>query len=457
MFAAGACQTAVAAAAPAARLTITVHPGAAGAVMPANLIGLSVEASELTRPQFGAADLVSYMKTLDPAGGVLRVGGNSSDNTFWTSTGERPPSWSQGTITPASLHQLASVAKASGWKVILGVNLKHADPTRAADEASHAVSILGSSLLAIEIGNEPNYYYTSTSAYFTEFESYVAAIRKAVPGVPLSGPDPGHEHPAFLAAFASNEARHPDVSIITNHHYPLSACGGAKTTIAELLGTASVQNETGAAQATVAAGQQLHVPPAITETNSVTCGGTAGVSNTYASSLWALDYGLLLASSGITEADFHGSVSGCGTYSPLCGGGGLVAQPVFYGMLAVTLVGPGHFLQVTNPGAATIRAYAVSDGSHLTVVLDNVADPAKNGPTTVQLSLGSSYSSGRQALLATSSAAGLSATTGITLGGHAVAANGSFPVPSTTPVSISGQSATVTLAAGTASIIQFTG
>ena len=66
----------------------------------------------------------------------MRIGGNTSDETFWTSTGETPPSWSIATITPADLTALNTLAKASGWKVILGVNLKEYDPARAADEAA---------------------------------------------------------------------------------------------------------------------------------------------------------------------------------------------------------------------------------------------------------------------------------------------------------------------------------
>ena len=65
---------------------------------------------------------------------VMRIGGNTADETFWTSPGETPPSWSTATI-----------------KVILGVNLKHYDPARASDEAAHAVAALGASLQAIEI------------------------------------------------------------------------------------------------------------------------------------------------------------------------------------------------------------------------------------------------------------------------------------------------------------------
>lgn len=438
-----------------ASTTITVQPGTTGSPLPAGFTGLSFEASTLAKNQFSPGQLVPYLKTIGGSG-VLRIGGNSSDKTFWTSTGEKPPPWSEGTITPASLQGLAAVAKASGWKVILGVNLKHKDPARAADEAKHAQQVLGSELLAIEIGNEPNYYYTSESTYFGDFESYVAAITKGAPGVRLTGPDPGHNHPAFLAAFATSESGHPDIVDVTDHHYPLSACNGNKTTIPELLSTDSVQNETAAAESVVNAGKQLNIPPAMTETNSVTCGGTAGVSDVFASSLWALDYGLLLARDGVVNAEYHGQLSGCGAYSPLCSAGtGLAAQPVFYGMLALTLVGNGSFVSVTNPDSANVRAYAVANGSHLTVALDDVQNPASNGSTVVSLNLGATFHQGRQTLLSTSSSSGLSATTGITLGGHTVASDGSFPQPTTTPVSVSGQSATIRVKAGSAAIIQF--
>lgn len=447
---------AYAATAPAAHtVSVVVHPGTVTGTMPAGFIGLSLEANELARGDFREHNLATYLTTLGP-GGVLRVGGNSSDNTFWTSTGEKAPSWSAGTITPATLTPLASVARAAGWTVILTVNLKHKDPVRAADEAKHASQALGTTLRAIEIGNEPNGYYTSTSAYYADFEKYVAAIRKAVPGVALTGPDPGWGHEAFLSAFVTNETAHPDIALVTNHHYPLSQCDGRHNTIPKLLSAASVQNETAAATATVDAGKKLRVPAAITETNSVTCGGTKGVSDVYASTLWALDYTLLLAGTGLAGADYHGALSGCGLYSPLCAeGSGLAAQPVYYGMLAARLVGPGQFLSLTNQDPVNIRAYAVASGARLTVVLDNYADPAHNSATTVPLTLGRTYKQGQQVLLATSSSAGLAAKTGITLGGHPVAADGTFPAPATTPVTVTGQSATVVVKPGTASIITF--
>jgi polysaccharide lyase-like protein/glycosyl hydrolase family 79 len=448
---------AVANAAAPATTSITVQPGTVGNALPAGFAGLSLPPAELAANDFAQTNLGAYLTTLGGAG-VIRVGGSSADTTFWTSTGETAPSWATGTITPASLQPLAAIAKASGWRVILGVNLEHYDPVRAADEAKNAAQILGSSLLGIEVGNDPNLYYTSTSTYFTAFEAYAAAIGQAAPGVGLIGPDPSHNEPGFLSAFASNEAVHPDIAEVADHLYPTSACNGSAATIPSLLGSSSAQDEMSGATALASVARQLNVPAAVDETNSAVCGGTAGVSDVFAASLWALDNNLLLAQNGVANADFEGEISACEAYSPLCGSGGaLTAQPVFYGLLATALVGTGNFVSVTNPDSANVRAYAVTNGNALTVVLDDVQDPSGNGPTAVSLNLGANYPQGQMTVLATSSSAGLSAKTGITIGGQQIGPDGSFPAPASTPVTVTGQTATVTVNAGSAAIIKFSG
>jgi hypothetical protein len=438
-------------------LSITVHPDQLGNQLHSGFIGLSFGAATVAQDNYASTDLGGYLRTLGRTG-VIRIGGNSGDTTFWTSTGEPAPSWAtSGTITPDKLHQLAAIVRGAGWKVILAVNLKHPDPARAADEAKYARQVFGDSLLAIEIGNEPNFYYSSVAAYYADFESYVAAIKQAVPGVGVTGPDAETNHSSWLGAFAALEAAHPDVTEISDHTYPTSACGTSTATIPELLGTGSVQYETANAQAALSAAAELGVPAAMTETNSTVCAGTPGVSDAFASALWALDYSLLIAQQGIVSADFMGgtNTAGCDPYTPLCPTtGDLTARPIYYGMLATELVGAGRFAALDNPDAASVRAYAVRHGHRLTVVLDDVRDPATNGATTVTLNLGGNFRSGRLTALTTSSSAGLSATTDITLGGQQVGPHGTFLPPRSTPVSVRNQTATVTLPAGSAAIIQ---
>ena len=104
-----------------------------------------------------------------------------------------------------------------------------------------------------------------------------------------------------------------------------------------------------------------------------------------------------------------------------------------------------------------MRAYAVQNGSGLTVVLDDVQDPGSNGATNVTLSLPQSYSQAQSTVLATSSSAGLSATSGITLGGKQISSSGVFPAPTYTAVPISGSTVTVPVAAGSATILKLSG
>ena len=453
-------QAAAAASAPAIAATsasITVTGTASGHTLPADFIGFSLGIDALSNGDFQSTAFADYLKALGPTG-IIRLGGNSEDTTFWTSTGGTPPSWSTGTITPALLTEVDDAIAGTGWKVILGVNLKQVDASRAADEAKYAQQIFGSALDGIEIGNEPNLYGISFATYFSEFESYVTAIHQSAPGAGIVGPDADTGDPGWVTSFANDEAAAPDVSLVTFHYYPESDCGGGSTSIGTLLGTTADANETSVADTLVAGGVTDKVPAVMDETNSIVCGGQSGVSNVFASSLWSLDYSLLLAQQGVVGADYNGAISGCSLYSPLClSGSTLTAQPLFYGFLAVKEVGTGAFLDVDNSDSANVRAYAVQNGTGLSVVLDDVQSPSSAGATDVTLTLPQSYGAAESTVLATSSSSGLSATSGITLGGQTISTTGVFPSPTYTSVPVSGDTVTVDVAPGSATILKLSG
>ncbi|HEV2638698.1 MAG TPA: glycosyl hydrolase family protein [Actinocrinis sp.] len=461
------------AATPAADPVISISSTPFGTSLAQDSPGLSYEASDLALPGFTGGNLAAYLKTLGTS--VIRIGGNTVDETFWTSTGQAAPSWSIATITPADLTALGTLTKASGWKVILGVNMKHYDTAAAADEAAHAVAALGTSLQAIEIGNEPDdysQYSSNTAQYFTDFQAYVAAIEKAAPGVAIEGDDnAAAPNGSWQNAFVANEQTlaKPDISELTNHYYPRAACGGTPPTIADLLSLTSHNNETSTADDLVAAAAKLKVPGVLDEGNSVVCEGQDGVSNVFAAALWEIDDQLLTAREGVAGDYEHGTVIQCDSgkplfmyYTPLCAptaadatAGLLAAQPEYYGLAAVHDVGTGKFLTVTNPDSSTVHAYSVQhpDGT-MTVVLDDIQDPASNGSSTLQLDLGATYTSGQKVSL---TASGLSATSGITLGGQSVQSNGALPAPTAATFSVSGATTTVTIPAGSAEILTFSG
>ncbi len=434
-------------------VAVTITPQPSGYSLPTAFVGLAVEDWTLTKNQFAQTNLGRYMRALGPTG-LLRIGGNSLDESFWTSRGERPPSWSEGTATPASLRALARALPSTGWRVILGVNLKHFAPQRAADEARQAVRILGPKLAAIEIGNEPDHYGISEATYLRRFQRYAEVLHKAVPGLGVVGPDAASGDRKWLAAFARRQQRAHQITTITFHNYPESACGGHRPTIADLLSVSDERSEQAAADAAVVAGRLDHVPAIIDETNSAVCWGAPGMSNVYASALWSLDYTLLLAQAGLDEVNFQGRIAGCTPYSPLCTvgrGHRLVAQPDFYGLLASLQVRPGAFLKLTNTAGGTLRAYAVQGGGgSLSVVLDNLG-----GPIMVALHLPRrGYRSGSETTLRTSSGRGLAATSGITLGGQQINSNGVLPPPRYRTIALRSDSAAIPLSADTAVILR---
>src|SRR5438270_459040 len=70
------------------------------------------------------------------------------------------------TITPADLRTRAALMGATGWRLLLGLNLGHPVSQALVEEARVATSVFGSSLAGLEIGNEPDLYTRSVSAPF---------------------------------------------------------------------------------------------------------------------------------------------------------------------------------------------------------------------------------------------------------------------------------------------------
>jgi hypothetical protein len=454
------------AAVPAATGPVTVQVGTVdGAALPDSYVGFSFEANVLAGTAAAAGNLQQYMRTLGP--GVMRFGGNFVDTTFWTSTGEAAPSWAVATLTPADLTRLATLATNAGWRVILGVNLKHRDPARAADEAAYAKAALGDRLLAIEIGNEPNYYSGYSSAQlWSDYQSYRAAIDAAVPGVGLVAPSVGRvtAADAWLSDFASRETGHVDLAALTAHYYPACAKNTPAPTIASLLSTGYRDTEAHRIQLLAGLAKGLGIPALLDEGNSVSCEGTDGVSDTYASALWGIDYELLGAQSGLSGLYLHSAIAKCGAakplykaYTPFCAAtdadaanGILRVRPVYYAPLLVHTLGTGNFRAVSGGDLTRLRAYAIHSGHTLKLVLVNVTDPAATGNLSVTVKLGGTYTSGDTYALRASS---LATQSGITLGGHFVGKNGTFAGADHTPLTVNGSTLALSLPAGSATVV----
>jgi hypothetical protein len=427
--------------APALTPVLTVDASQPGSSFARGAVGLSLETRELSSGRLTATHrrLVRLMRLLGPS--VLRIGAGSVDFSWWTSRGEPPPAWARVTVIPGDLTRLRGLLSATGWRVLLGVDLGHFDPARAADEARHARSILGHHLLGIEIGNEPNDYgheppglrppTYGVGEYLGEAQAYRQALSAATPGLAVYGPALTEAN-SWLNQMGSTAQ---SFTALTQHYYPIKACVPAKLgeplrpTAAELLSPAVRQREDEVLASLVNAGSLFARPTRIGETNSVACPGDAAASPGFAGALWALDWTLRAASSGATGVSFHGALGVCSVYreSPICASsdrgaqtGAVAAQPEYYGLLAARQLEVGRFVptRLSAPLQPSVTTWATRapDGT-IRIVLDNLATAGSTQPLVISTA---GYTVTQQTL----SAPAFDASRGISLGGAEVTSAG---------------------------------
>jgi hypothetical protein len=423
-------------------VTVGPQPAVTAVPVPQSFIGLSFELSSLPLvARYGeSGDLVAMLRSLGP--GVLRFGGVSADSQVaWTDAQTPRPAWAASVINADDLRALAVLAQRSGWRVLLTIGFGHPDIQAAVREVRAASSILGPSLEAIELGNEPNAYAAHAlrsepwtyAQYGAEASAYEQAIAAGVPGVPLAGPDVTGSR-AF-DEWGTGEAVNLKPALLTGHHYPLGCHQKVAPSISRLLSPRTRRRELRSIQLYMRVARGAAIPFRLDEANSVSCGGTPGISDTFASSLWALDYTLQTMAAGMAGINFHAHPANCTGYSPVCAttpaelsAGTLHAQPEWYALLlARSLIGDRPLSAAINSGrprnADVIAMLAPYGAIHL-VVIDYEPPGSKKLALKVHLSAG--FGAATVLSLRASSRAAKSA---VALGGAVVAADGSFTPP----------------------------
>jgi hypothetical protein len=404
--------------------SITISATTVGTIGQA-FAGLSYEKSSMSEPLFRSSntDLIGMFKGLGTS--LLRIGGNSVDQTQWNASGT---GGTFGEIAPSDIDALAGFLQATGWTVLYGVNLATSTPAAAAAEVAYAAQKLGSSLYAIEIGNECDLYgnagnYFAGNWTLQDFEQLWGQFRTAIlavsPDVVLTGPASASNITTWTIPFGQDVGS-GEIALLTQHYYRGDG-ENASSTDAELISPDATlvselqQLNTGA--------QQIGIPFRLTETNSFSGGGASGVSDSYASSLWAIDHLSNIALGGGVGANFHGGGDSPG-YTPIADNNGTVvgARPEYYGIKLFTLAGQGALLETTVSAAGLdVTAYTVkSSNSGLNLLVVN-KDPSKTLSLTVNC--GQSVSSASLLLM---TAPTLDATTGVTIQGASIQQDGTF-------------------------------
>jgi hypothetical protein len=202
------------------------------------------------------------------------------------------------------------------------------------------------------------------------------------------------------------------------------------------------------------------IPFRLDEVNSVSCGGTAGISNTFASALWATGYIAEAMAAGVSGINLQGNPANCEGYSPLCAAtSGLLAsgvlhpQPEWYALLlARSLIGARPLpTTISSPGGpnVVVQAFKTAGGRLRVVIVDD--QPPGTPPATLSVRVGRRY---RWASVLSLTAPMPAARSGITLGGRAVTRDGSwFATPALTPLVRRRGAITLTVPASSAALI----
>jgi Glycosyl hydrolase family 79 C-terminal beta domain len=385
---------------------------------------------------------------------MVRLGGNSTDESWWNPTLLPRPLGIKNDITKNTLDNLAG--NTSGSRLILGLNLGQNNPALAKEFAQAALAGLPSGKIYLfELGNEPDIftshaYYSdpatgktvfvrpagySFAKFLGEFDTFATALQELSQSVPLGGPvftTTAYGWMQYLPSFLTSQA--PRLQAVTYHRYPLSACSwstpGSSTepTVANLLTDKSAQGLAQAVAPFVTQTKSHKKNLRITELNSVSCGGKAGVSNSFASALWATDVMFNLAKVGVQGVNFHAGTGAA--YTPFrfsnqpirtgnTWGRGPVftatVNPLYYGMLLFNqaTANSARLLPVNTTTQGNIKVWATLDAQQvLRVVLLN-KDTTLGGKARIQLSSPRTYG-----VLTRLRAPSVNATNGVTLAGQ---------------------------------------
>jgi hypothetical protein len=415
-------------------VTITVIADSQSAELAPRFLGLSYESSILLpqngRYYFDAGDhaLVNMFKTLGIKN--LRVGANAVDDPRIPIPQEK------------DIDALFNFARAAGVNVIYSFRLKNGDPANSARLASYIAAHDEDALDCFSIGNEPNFFLKTYGQFFAQWKPHYDAILKAVPNAMFDGPSANGPYALDLArdVFAGGH-----LAMASDHYYFLGS-GRAGETNPPATRTRFLSNKLhdvykkdyAQVGAMLAA---RGVPYRIDEMNSCYNGGAKDSSDTYASTLWALDCTHWWAAHHILGVNYHTGESvgrdgnfGAPNYAAFLRqteGRGFAMRPQGYAYLAFSQSAHGRPLEVkiqTAP-AFDFNAYAYQDrdGSfYLTLINKNYGDKAQPASVSFQLSAGENSGMWQRMDLVQKDS-DVAAKTGVMLGGAAVDSQGIWP------------------------------
>ncbi|KDR78214.1 hypothetical protein GALMADRAFT_155191 [Galerina marginata CBS 339.88] len=219
-------------------------------------------------------------------------------------------------------------------RVIWGLNFGQNNITAGFLETKSILKAFGSpsfkragiTLEAIEIGNEPDIYifnghraatYSSTD-YTQEWTAYAKNITAtaqlssssktkfwvgALGG--SSGSTTGFSPQAVYSEGILSSVPGSLISTFSQHHYSGTFCSGSGGLLQDLMTKSTIRGNLTGFTPDIVATHAKGLDYVLGETNSYSCHGAPGVSNTAGAALWTLDYALFAPQIGISRVYFH--------------------------------------------------------------------------------------------------------------------------------------------------------
>jgi hypothetical protein len=421
---------------------VSVSSSGVGPGVAAGFVGIATEYWNVenevgTDPAKPDAPFEQVARNLAPEGGFsLRIGGDSTDWTWFPIPGMKQPPWVRWTMTPAWTAVTKRLVADLHAHLIVGLNMESGS-LKIADAELHEIQtgIGGSTPITFELGNEPElyshfpYYHAANGAAvlgrpktysLADMASQWDQLADALPKVRLAGPGySGLSALPYVSQFLSSTHR---LSLLTVHTYPLKSkrcTGGAPLEESELFDANSLQDL--ASQVNTWTGVAHHYADGVRvdEMNSVTCGGEPGFTGTFGPALWALNILPLYAEDGVNGVNFQSrpyTTQNLIQTDDTAAGWRVRVQPEYYGLLA--------FAKLTPPGTRILKVSAVKSDLYAWaartpqgqthVVITNV------GRAPASFAVKAAGARGNATVEALKASGGLSASTGVTLGGQTI-------------------------------------
>ncbi len=366
---------------------IRLPPRLAGAGVPVTMapVGLSLEYPTMAQDLgAGACPPPALASELQALGSPpLSLAGDSQDLTAPSGAlSGAPSSWETATLyaLPAAFwSQLHCLLSATKDPLTVGLNAKTGNLAWATQMVAGAQSAATNGL-SFSLGNEPDLYYLPNYASLSRRvpgEEAAAAstylqvaeqLQPALAGAPVIGPElarPAHwraQLPRVIAALHEQT--------VGVHLYPLTACSTPKAVTTGGLLSAQAADLPRSLAWVVADAAAAHVGAIISEANSASCGGVAGVSDSPATAVWAVRFVLAALKTGFQEVRFHFSGA---PYDPfVLRGEEVLTRPLQSALVALNQWLPVGAALRTIPGVRGLVASSVVEPAGGTMlILDN--------------------------------------------------------------------------------------